>query len=607
MSALEGLKGTVPEGLKGLSEWTTQPSWLGGLVGLGLALFYGHITDSVPDGRVWLFLGLLLAVLVMNAVLSGAQERHALRVLRAVEQGRLPANPDNLRRALQEVRRIPGRCFWFTLQGWVGGALMLAVTFPPLAQTPWSTGMRIVLVGLSLGPLSSMLVYLLVVRRGRLAAERIAAQGLSPQEVIAALPAERLRLRRRLVMFTAVAVLSPSMFILDVSVSQTLRTVDQILDARGSPALQQKVVHDARKATGKPLVVLAGLVVLLVVGTAYVAGTALAEPLRALSEDATRIAQGEVRTPRFIPAEDEVWAVSGAFTRMQAQLAQALVQLQRAGLQISSTTEQLVATSADQESGAGEQAISLNETRATTEELARSAQQIAVNAESVSTMAETTFGAAQSGQRSAAAFLAAMHRMKGDNQGIADAVVRLNKRVQQIGKVVEFINEIADKSDLLALNAELEGTKAGEPGRGFSLVAAEMRRLAENVLSSTLAIERLIDEIRDATQAAVMATEAGLKTTERGASLAAQVDQSLGLILELARQTSHAVRSISLATQQQQTGTDQLAAAMGDILRVTEENAEATQQMVAANTDLSALARDLKATVQRFRVAERDG
>ncbi|HZI02829.1 MAG TPA: methyl-accepting chemotaxis protein, partial [Archangium sp.] len=505
------------------------------------------------------------------------------------------------------VRRIPGRCFWFTLQGWLGGALMLAATFPPLADAPWSMGMRIGLVGVSLGPLSAMLAYLLVVRRGRRVAERIAAQGLSPQEVIAALPSERLRLRRRLVIFTAVAVLSPSVFILDVSVSRTLRTFDQIQEARGEPEVQRKVVQKARRATGLPLGALAGLVVLLVVGTAYVAGTALAEPLRALSEDATRIAQGEVRTPRFIPAEDEVWAVSGAFTRMQAQLAQALVQLQRAGLQISSTTEQLVATSADQESGAGEQAISLNETRATTEELARSAQQIAVNAESVSAMAETTFGAAQSGQRSAAAFLAAMHRMKGDNQAIADAVVRLNKRVQQIGKVVEFINEIADKSDLLALNAELEGTKAGEPGRGFSLVAAEMRRLAENVLSSTLAIERLIDEIRDATQAAVMATEAGLKTTDRGASLAAQVDQSLGLILELARQTSHAVRSISLATQQQQTGTDQLAAAMGDILRVTEENAEATQQMVAANTDLSALARDLKATVQRFRVAEREG
>ncbi|ATB41544.1 hypothetical protein CYFUS_007010 [Cystobacter fuscus] len=596
----------VPKDLKGLSAWTLRPSWWGGVLGLLLSLLYGYVTHSLPREGLGLFLGLVGAVMTMNVLLSSAQERHALRVLWALEQGRLPPSPDNLRRALQEVRRVPGRSFWFTLQGWLGGTLLLAATYTSLAGVHWMVGVRIGLVGVSLGPLSSMLVYLLVVRRSRRAAVLIADKGLSPQEVISALPAERLRLRRRLVLFTAVAVLCPSVFILDVSVSRTMDTFDQILQTR-DPQQQQRVVHQARRATGLPLGLLAGLVVVLVLGTAYVAGTALAEPLRALSEDATRIAQGEVRTPRFIPAEDEVWAVSAAFTRMQAQLAQALVQLQRAGLQISSTTEQLVATSADQESGAGEQAVSLNETRATTEELARSAQQIAVNAESVSAMAETTFGAAQSGQRSAAAFLAAMHRMKGDNQAIADAVVRLNKRVQQIGKVVEFINEIADKSDLLALNAELEGTKAGEPGRGFSLVAAEMRRLAENVLSSTLAIERLIDEIRDATQAAVMATEAGLKTTERGASLAAQVDTSLGLILELARQTSHAVRSISLATQQQQTGTDQLAAAMGDILRVTEENAEATQQMVAANTDLSALARDLKATVQRFRVADREG
>jgi methyl-accepting chemotaxis protein len=596
----------VPVDLKGLSAWTLRPSWWGGVLGLLLSLLYGYVTHSLPREGLGLFLGLVGAVLAMNVLLSSAQERHALRVLWALEQGRLPPTPDNLRRALQEVRRVPGRSFWFTLQGWLGGTLLLAATYTSLAGVYWMVGVRIVLVGVSLGPLSSMLVYLLVVRRSRRAAVLIADKGLSPQEVISALPAERLRLRKRLVLFTAVAVLCPSVFILDVSVSRTMDTFDQILMTR-NPQDQQRVVEQARRATGLPLGVLAGLVVVLVLGTAYVAGTALAEPLRALSEDATRIAHGEVRTPRFIPAEDEVWAVSAAFTRMQAQLAQALVQLQRAGLQISSTTEQLVATSADQESGAGEQAVSLNETRATTEELARSAQQIAVNAESVSAMAETTFGAAQSGQRSAAAFLAAMHRMKGDNQAIADAVVRLNKRVQQIGKVVEFINEIADKSDLLALNAELEGTKAGEPGRGFSLVAAEMRRLAENVLSSTLAIERLIDEIRDATQAAVMATEAGLKTTERGASLAAQVDASLGLILELARQTSHAVRSISLATQQQQTGTDQLAAAMGDILRVTEENAEATQQMVAANTDLSALARDLKATVQRFRVADREG
>jgi methyl-accepting chemotaxis protein len=478
-----------PRELKGLSAWTLRPSWWGGGLGLGLALLYGFVTHSLNREGLGLFLGLLTVVLVMNILLSSAQQRHALRVLRALEEGRLSPVPDTLRRALQEVRRAPGRAFWFALQGWLGGALLLGTTYTSLAGVPWMVGMRIGLVAVSLGPLSAMLVYLLVVRRSRQAAVILAGKGLSPQEVISALPSERLRLRKRLVLFTAVAVLCPSVFILDVSVSGTMTTFDRIL-AEKDPRVQRDIVRRANRQTGLPLGVLAGLVVVMVVGTAYVAGTVIADPLRSLSEDATRIAQGEVRTPRFIPAEDEVWAVSAAFTRMQAQLAQALVQLQRAGLQISSTTEQLVATSADQESGAGEQAVSLNETRATTEELARSAQQIAVNAESVSTMAETTFGAAQSGQRSAAAFLAAMHRMKGDNQAIADAVVRLNKRVLQIGKVVEFINEIADKSDLLALNAELEGTKAGEPGRGFSLVAAEMRRLAENVLSSTLAIER---------------------------------------------------------------------------------------------------------------------
>jgi methyl-accepting chemotaxis protein len=194
--------------------------------------------------------------------------------------------------------------------------------------------------------------------------------------------------------------------------------------------------------------------------------------------------------------------------------------------------------------------------------------------------------------------------MKTDNQAIADSVVKLNKRVQQIGKVVEFIHEIADKSDLLALNAELEGTKAGQVGRGFSLVAAEMRRLAESVILSTHEIEKLIEEIRDSANAAVMATEAGVKATDRGAALAHQVSESLRSILDLAASTSDSVRSISLATQQQQTGTDQLAEAMGGILKVTQQGTHATRQLLGANSDLLALSLELQSVVDRFRIEE---
>ena len=162
---------SVPESLKGLAAWTIRPSWWGGMVGLVLALLYGFLTRSLPPGSGSLFVWLLSAVVVMNALLSGAQERHALRVLRALEDGRLPHTPDNLRRALQEVRRVPGRSFWFTLQGWLVGALLFASMFTPLAGAHWSLGLRSGLVGLSLGPLCAMLVYLIVVRRSRLAAD----------------------------------------------------------------------------------------------------------------------------------------------------------------------------------------------------------------------------------------------------------------------------------------------------------------------------------------------------------------------------------------------------------------------------------------------------
>src|SRR5204862_1839862 len=103
----------------------------------------------------------------------------------------------------------------------------------------------------------------------------------------------------------------------------------------------------------------------------------------------------------------------------------------------------------------------------------------------VSRLAQQMLDSAQHGKRSAGAFYAAILRVREGNQAIADSVVKLNKRVQQVGRIVEFIDGIADKSDLLALNAELEGNKAGDVGLGFSLIAAEMRRLSESVMGST--------------------------------------------------------------------------------------------------------------------------
>jgi methyl-accepting chemotaxis protein len=314
------------------------------------------------------------------------------------------------------------------------------------------------------------------------------------------------------------------------------------------------------------------------------------------------MAQGHVGRSRLVYCEDELWTVTTALSLMEHQLVSAIGQLKGAGAKISQTTQDLIVHSTRHESGAREQISALKHTSATTEELARSAQQIAQKASDVSKLAQQTYESANTGKRSATAFYAAILRVREGNQVIADSVVRLNKRVQQVGRIVEFIDGIADKADLLALNAELEGTKAGSVGKGFSLVAAEMRRLSESVMVSTREITRLISEIRDATHAAVMATEAGVKATDAGAELARAVTESLDRIVEFANQTTDAVKAITLGTHQQQAGTQQLATAMADILQSTEGTSGATVEISAANSNLATLSDELQNTVSVFEV-----
>jgi methyl-accepting chemotaxis protein len=222
-------------------------------------------------------------------------------------------------------------------------------------------------------------------------------------------------------------------------------------------------------------------------------------------------------------------------------------------------------------------------------------------------LARRTLEAAQQGQTDATAFQNAVDRMKQDNKSIAGAVERLQRRVQQIGRIVELINAVADRSDLLALSAELEGTRAGEVGRGFSLVGAEMRRLAENVLESTAEVEELIGEIRDATVRTAEATERGSHLTERGTALADEVTGSLSKVAELALETSNQVRAITLSTQQQQSSTDQLAEAMAEILAGTQNDLQGSQKVSLVNQRLLGLSTSLQAVVGRFTGTKPDG
>jgi len=587
--------------LGGISRWITAPSLAGAIAGAALAVAYGLLTLHLVPGTRAAFALMALGACILGTWSSELMGQRRVRTIRGVGEGTLPVTVPNLQRAAQEVASLPDRTFLVNEIAWTCGCILVAVCYRLLPGVEsWDVTVRIGLLGVGLGPMVAMLIYLFELPRARESVARITAAGLTPAEAIAAIPTRRNQLRTRLMVLTAVAGITPALLIADVVMARTDEAVEQLISA---PAPGQALrAAELAQRIDFPMVALAVALVAVAIGTAVLAGSALVRPLRAIAQMANRIARGELVSAQLIPAEDEEWAASAAFATMQGQLVDALARLRGAGLRISSTTDQLLSATAAQQAGSAEQAASLNETTATTEELARSARQIAENGGAVAEIAERMLGAVQAGQRSSQTFFGSMVRMKDDNQRIADSVLKLNKRVQQIGKIVEFIHEIGDKSDLLALNAELEGTKAGDVGRGFSLVAAEMRRLAENVIRSTHEIERIIDEIRDGTNAAVMATESGLKAMDAGTHLATGVLQSLSAILEQARQTSEAVRAISLSTQQQQSGTDQLAEALTEILRITDESSGAEGQMAKANQVLSGLAGSLKEVVEQFRI-----
>ncbi|HEY8207215.1 MAG TPA: methyl-accepting chemotaxis protein [Myxococcaceae bacterium] len=591
--------GAVP--LKGLARWLALPSNLAGAGGGALAVFYGLLTLEIPAGTGKWFAVIAVTAVSLFTFLGDGVEQRAMSTLRQLGEGALPASPEHLSQAVREAFAFPDRSFLVNMFFWWVGTLSAGVAYSLLPSVTWAgSGLRIATMGLALGPITSTLAYLTLVGRSRAVVGALAARGLTTEQVTAAWPPRRRQLRARLVWFTAVSVGTPSLLVADIWLREMRLGMNAVAAVPDAAARLQKA--DELIAGGRwDLAVFIALVVGMGLAIAFVAGSTISRPLRSITDEARRIASGDLGRVPLIAAEDELWAASAALADMQRGLTGALSRLQGAASKLSHSTDQLGDVSSTNQTGADEQMASLNETSATTEELAASAAQIAENGAQVAQMAERTASAARAGQRSCQAFSYSMARMTLDNDRIGAAVARLNKRVQQIGQVVEFIQGVGDKADLLALNAELEGTKAGEVGRGFSLVAAEMRRLAETVVASAQEIVLLITEIRDRANAAVMATESGIKAMQSGAILADQLVASLTVIVELADRTSEAVRSISVSTQQQQSGTTQLAQAMSEILRVTME-AQATGSLTEHHSTLTALAVDLQQNAAAFRI-----
>ena len=223
---------------------------------------------------------------------------------------------------------------------------------------------------------------------------------------------------------------------------------------------------------------------------------------------------------------------------------------------ISSSTEQILAVLREQEFAATHQASSVEETQRTMETLLSSAKRIAESAQTVFKSAERT---------------------QANNRNVADRIGELKNHSERIAEILEVIKSIADRSDLLALNASLEGLRAGEAGKGFTLVATEMRRLAENIKDSVGDIKELLVDIRESSMSSVMATEEGTNLSEK---------------------TTDSALKITLITQQQQTGTEQVTQSMDELSTLISQGVSGTRQLSHAAGEMVQLSEDLRAIVE---------
>jgi methyl-accepting chemotaxis protein len=273
-------------------------------------------------------------------------------------------------------------------------------------------------------------------------------------------------------------------------------------------------------------------------------------------------------------------------------------QIGQAVRHVESSSSELQSAANQQASGARESSTAMNEITTTISELLVTSRQIAESAQRVAHVAEETSAAARAGDQTVQKTHESVSGIKRQVDLIVTHMLDLGKKSQQIGGILEIINELAEQTNILAINATIESAGAGDAGKRFSVVADEIRKLADRVGGSTKEIRVLIEEIRAAVNTTVMATEGGTKAVDLGARQFAEVTNALNQITALLGTTTEAAREIELSTKQQSTAVEQVNVAVSNVAKAAKETEASSNQTLQTATQLSGLSRELTRLIQ---------
>lgn len=325
-------------------------------------------------------------------------------------------------------------------------------------------------------------------------------------------------------------------------------------------------------------------------------------PVNKTVEVVQAVAEGDLTRRIGVDSHDEIGEMATHFNTLVEKLHEAMSHVAQSSNEVSQAASVLDSSTEQISSGVEEAALQVNSVATASEEMSKTTTEIAQNCVTAAKSSDAANESAVSGGAIINETIAVMNRINDRVKESADVIRNLGTRSDQIGNVVGLIDDVAEQTNLLALNAAIEAARAGEHGRGFAVVADEVRKLAERTSHATKEISATIRAMQQETKRAVSSMEEGVSEVNLGTNEAAKSGEALTGILSLINKVAGEINQIAVASEQETATTNEIASSIQQISAVMQETARRIQENSSASSQLADLSKGLEEMVGQFRL-----